>query len=202
MPSFPAPGLGALVAVSPAPWLEVRGAAFEAAPVVGRVVSDRTFEDGAFVTAGAVVRHGLAASGPSAGAHILGAWVRTGPDSARGVYGMADVHVRLAPGVEGDARSIQVFGRFGWSPDAPGGVEHYAGGGVTLHGRLGRADDTLGLGGGIARLPPGTETFLELFYKLRLAPWLTFEPDIQLFLQPGGSNDAALVAGVRGKIKL
>ena len=48
----------------------------------------------------------------------------------------------------------------------------------------------------------GRETVLELYYAIKVTPWLTITPDFQVITNPGGDTDArdALVGAVRVKI--
>ena len=53
---------------------------------------------------------------------------------------------------------------------------------------------------GLGRAPPGSESFVELFYEARVARWLEIEPDVQLIVQRGEPERATLVAGVRARL--
>ena len=46
---------------------------------------------------------------------------------------------------------------------------------------------------------PRRETALELYYNIRVTPWLNISPDFQVILDPGGRADGkdAFVAGLR-----
>ena len=73
-----------------------------------------------------------------------------------------------------------------------------------------RDNDTVGIGYGTVtyastypgQTKPTTELNVELFYKARLTKWVSFEPDLQYVLHPGGAPTDALVGGFRFKFKL
>jgi porin len=218
MPSFPAPGWGGLVAFEPQPGLSVRSGLYEGRQRLGSFAGP-DLKHGAFFIAAAIVRHALG-SDPEGAVYSAGAWHQTAgaadaegePASNTGGFALVDLlfpvddatsRDREAPGR--DARTVQLFARTGWARPERSPIDLYVGGGATYHGL--RGADTLGLGGGHARFRQGTgparsEEFIELFYKLRFAAWLTLEPDAQLIVHPGGVARAALVAGTRFKIKL
>jgi porin len=194
MPSFPAPGLGAVVRADVASWLGARAGVYEGAPTI-HSFGEHALDDGAFAVGALVFEHEL--FGQPAGNHQLGVWTHTGQHRS-GIFGVLDLQLRAHPDDRGDSRSVQLFVRGGWSEKIVGQVYLYAGGGLTVHGYLGH-DNTLGLGAGHARVDDTDETFVELFFKWRPAPWLTFEPDAQLYSTAAGEEFAL---GLRGKLKL
>ena len=215
MPSFPAPGLGAVVFVDPEPWLSLRSGVYEGNPQIESVGVERALEHGgSFFIGSALLRQDFGEQRPQAGIYSIGAWygnrdgVRANQASSEnfGAFAVADLLVRLAPDDPADSRSVQAFIRVGWAPSDRNPVALYMGGGATYHGL--RGNDTLGMGAGQARFPtdaatPGhAESFLELFYKARFARWFTMQPDLQLVLTPSGADRGALVGGVRFKLKL
>jgi carbohydrate-selective porin OprB len=145
-----------------------------------------------------VLRHDL--FGQPSGEHSLGVWTHTG-QARSGVFAVLDAFMRLHPDDPGDTRSLQLFVRGGWSERsqaAPGAIDAYLGGGFTAHGFLGR-NHTVGVGAGAARADGVGESFVELFCKLRFVPWLTFEPDAQVYFTEAGDH---LALGLRAKLKL
>ena len=68
---------------------------------------------------------------------------------------------------------------------------------ITRHARA--ADDATGDWGGARSFLDRDEIFVELFCKLRFIPWLTFEPDAQVYFTPDGER---LALGLRTKLKL
>ncbi|HVV85368.1 MAG TPA: hypothetical protein VHE35_20045, partial [Kofleriaceae bacterium] len=195
MPSFPAPGLGITARVAPMAGVELRAGAYEGAPAVGELAGWRR-ADGVVELGAVVVTHALRGRA-GAGVHSLGVWrhTATGVD---GVFGSADLRLYLSRDPDDD-RSVQGFARAGYAPDAGGlDAQAYIGGGATLHGVLGRRN-TIGAGAAWIRFADRAEAFVELFYKLRPLPWLTFEPDSQLYRLAGRTE---LVAGLRARIKL
>jgi porin len=208
MPSFPAPGWGAVVAFEPQPWLTLRSGLYEGSPRFGSLRLAPDFDRGAFFIAAATVRHPLGID-PQGAVYSAGAWYQAldsptteGATSNSGGFALVDLLFPLGLDAA-DARSVQIFARTGWARPERSPVGLYIGGGATYHGI--RRFDTLGLGAGHARFREGlarAESFIELFYKLRFAAWLTFEPDAQLIVQSAGETRTALAAGSRFKIKL
>jgi porin len=196
MPSFPAPGVGAALFVAVTDSLGARGGVYEGAPTINSFGQDAVGHGaGTFAVAALVLEHDLL--GQPSGLHQFGAWRHTGM-GRHGVFGVVDCLMKLRPAEAADSRSVQLFARGAWSEQGPGLVHFYAGGGLTLHGVLG-GDNTLGLGTGHARTDDRAEAFIELFFKLRLATWISFEPDAQVYFLEGNQR---LALGLRGKIKL
>ncbi len=216
MPSFAAPGLGAVVFIDPAPWLTLRTGIYEGSPQIGSIGFDTAFGNGgAFFIASTSVRQDLGEGQPQAAIYTVGAWyhsadITVGDETfsgSSGAFAVVDVMMRLCPSVAEDKRSVQVFGRVGWTQPDRNPLSFYVGGGATYHGMRG-GNDTLGLGGGYARFPadPTTlahsESFVEMFYKARFTPWFSVEPDVQLIVGPGGHDEIAVVGGLRFKLRL
>jgi hypothetical protein len=70
-------------------------------------------------------------------------------------------------------------------------------------------DDTVGIGFGYFTVAqqrngtpgPGSEFFVELFYKWRLTHFISLQPDLQYYRTPGGDGQDALLVGIRLKLK-
>jgi porin len=107
----------------------------------------------------------------------------------------------------GSDQGLGVFARVMGDPTAANQVAFYADGGVNYKGLLAeRPDDVLGVAfayagisgeargaDGDTRRFTGTdrpirdfEAVLEVTYKAQVAPWWTFQPDLQLIFHPGG----------------
>jgi porin len=146
-----------------------------------------------------------------------------------GIYGVADQMVWRA---QKGPQSLNAFLRAGASPSDRNLVASYVDGGLGLKAPLpGRCDDVLTFGIGYSQISPDAaaldldtqmftgaffpvrdrEILLELDYSLQLAPWWTFQVDLQEILHPGGNvpnplappqpiPDAFLIAG-RSTIK-
>lgn len=123
-------------------------------------------------------------------------------ESAFGLYGLAEGCLCRGDCTDANCKEsdcgLWLFGQ--WSYADPSVIEtqlHY-GGGAALHGVCpGREADKLGLYVGrvgysdspsVGR--PGTETAIELFYAFQVTPAVTFTPDIQFLLDPGGDENA------------
>jgi porin len=215
MPSFAAPGLGAVVFIDPAPWLTLRSGVYEGSPQIGSIGFDTAFGDGgAFFIASASARHDLGEGQPQAAVYTLGGWYHSADitvgdqtfSGSSGMFAVVDVMMRLCPAVPEDKRSVQVFARAGWTQPDRSPLSFYVGGGATYHGL--RGVDTLGIGAGQARFPADattpahSESFVEMFYKARFTPWFAVEPDLQLIVGPGGHDEIAILGGLRFKLKL
>lgn len=122
-----------------------------------------------------------------------------------GLYGVADQTIW-----KGDARSLNVFLRGGFSPANRNLVSYYADGGFGLKGLFaGRPDDKLTLGVAYAKISrdavaadreaallSGTpyavrsnEVVYELSYTAQITPWWTLQPDLQYIVHPNGGQN-------------
>jgi porin len=195
MPSFPAPSLGVAAFFDPAPWLGLGGGAYDGAPRV-HSFSGGAFDDDEGVFGIGAARLQLGRDGPRDLACQAGGWHLS--DTGRsGGFAIADLLVHLDADRQG--RSVQVFVRTNFEPDAgPEDAELYVGGGATAHGFLG-SDNTVGAGTGYVSIDGPDEAFVELFFKWRPLDWLTIEPDVQTIF---ASDDVHAVFGLRTEIKL
>ena len=121
-----------------------------------------------------------------------------------GVYGVADV--RLFDTEDGGA--VSGFTRVGGSPSDRNLVSFYLDAGLAYQGLIPTRDaDTVGVSVAYTRIsdrargldrdvalfsnpanPARTgEVVFELTYQAQLTPWLTFQPDVQYILNPGGT---------------
>ncbi len=206
MPSFPAPGLGIAVLSTPASWLDVRAGMYEGVPAVERYA---TIQHGGFFSIGELIaRHGLGSTNPDAFQYTVGGWYHSEAGAYLQSYGVFAVADALLPVINKDKQnsSFGVFVRAGWSPPDQNAATLFVGGGLTYHPV--RVTDTVGLGGGQLRAsklaPAGghTESYLELFYKMRVTHWWTVQPDFQLVFHPGGQDTTAVAVGLRLKLKM
>lgn len=107
------------------------------------------------------------------------------------------------------ARAVSIFARVMGAPGDRNLVSFSANGGATLKAPFeGRDGDIVGLGFGYGQISYGTraydeaaayyaplgalspirssETFVETFYQIQLAPWWQLQPDFQYIFNPGG----------------
>ena len=102
-----------------------------------------------------------------------------------------------------DSQGLGIFTQYGWAPPDRNPANHYVGAGLVFKGLIPRRnDDTCGLGLAKVifsdRLPnTGSETAIEIFYKLRLGKFVFLQPDLQYIAQPSGIYRDAFVAGLR-----
>ncbi len=128
------------------------------------------------------------------------------PSSHRGdwsLYGVVDQIVYRPPGVK--EGGVGMFLRAVGAPANRNQLVAFADGGVTWKGPFGRANDTVGIGIGWARVSgdaiaadrtvaaanrhtpvQSAETVIELTYQAQLAPWWQVQPDFQYIFNPGG----------------
>ncbi len=112
-----------------------------------------------------------------------------------------------------DNQGLGVFARWGWADEDVNRVSRFWSIGATCEGPIPRRDaDVLGFGVAQTILSrryrqalsslADRETVYEMFYAIKIAPWCTVTPDVQLIVNPGGAKNArdALVGGVRIKI--
>ena len=98
---------------------------------------------------------------------------------------------------------LGIFCQYGWAPQDRNEAAQYLGAGVAYRNPIrGRDEDSMGLG--VAhlifsdRLPDrSAETALELFYRLRILPWMVLQPDVQFIARPNGNGRDALAVGLR-----
>jgi len=110
-------------------------------------------------------------------------------------------------------RRLDGFVRLGLATGATPQATTQLNAGVVLEAPFGRTDDRLGLAVSAVRTsadfrreqailsetPARGEVNYELTYQLRLAPWLTVQPNLQYVVHPAATRDRgdAVVAGVR-----
>uniref|UniRef100_UPI00333FAE7F carbohydrate porin n=1 Tax=Castellaniella defragrans TaxID=75697 RepID=UPI00333FAE7F len=121
-----------------------------------------------------------------------------------GLYGVVDQTVW-----KGDASSVSVFLRGGFSPANRNLISYYADGGIGLKGPFAsRPDDLLTLGVAYAKISRdavaadrdaalfddpyavrSSEVVYELNYTAQITPWWTLQPDLQYIVRPNGGQD-------------
>ncbi len=225
LPSYPTTGLGAAIVVTPLPWLATKAALYEGNPMVGSLGFDTAFADGAgFTVVGglAATRH-YGAADRHEGTTSLGVWHQTGtfddlamPATPRELHGdtgfffQHDEHVYLHPDDPSDARGLNLILRFGWAQADRTDLSRFMDVSAAWHGIGSRHGDTTGVGAGYftvasptdGSMHPSDEVFVETFYKLRVTPFASLQPDLQFYRHPGGAGADAWIAGARLKLKL
>jgi len=106
---------------------------------------------------------------------------------------------------DADAQGLGIFVSYfqafssGVIPAAAIGDDFLAG--IVYRGLIpGRDEDVVGAGVAWAELFQGgtdQETVVEIFYKARITPWLSLQPDLQYIASPSGIHRDALTAGLR-----
>jgi len=194
IPSYPAPALGAAAFLQTTSWLTLRGGVYEG-DSRSESVGGRAFDPGSgtFVIGAAHVD--VAELGGRDVLVQVGGWHHTGLDRT-GAFGIADYFLPFATGDE--HRSMQMFARGNFEPDATApDAKVYVGGGVTAHGFVG-ANNPLGLGFGYVSVTDADQGFVEAFFKWRPLASFSVEPDLQLYFL-GGTH---VITGLRCKLKL
>jgi len=113
-----------------------------------------------------------------------------------------------------DKQGFAIAGRYGYADGEVNKIEHFWAVGTQYTGLIpGRDKDQCGIGVGQGiladeydRVHPGAdrETVYEMYYAIKVAPWLTIGPDLQYITNVGGDSDDgdACVAGLRIKMSL
>lgn len=225
LPSYPTNGLGAVVVVQPVWWLILKASFFEGQPQVGSFGFDSALvpNAGHFVIASINGVHHFGAKDRSTGTTTLGFFRQQGqieeladvpmPRTFTENYGaffQNDERIYLNPGDEDDPRSFTFISRVGWSQPDRNNIGLFVGASLAYHGIGPRQDDTIGIGFGwftVARQAngtpgPGTEFYMEAFYKWRMTKFMSLQPDVQYYRTPGGDGRDALLVGARLKFKL
>jgi len=112
-----------------------------------------------------------------------------------------------------DKQGLGVFARYGGAHADVNRINHFWSTGTAYQGLIESRDaDVLAFGVAQSILSSryrrnidpraDRETVYELYYAIKLTPWCTITPDIQVITNPGGNKDArdALVGGLRVKI--
>ncbi|APR80401.1 Carbohydrate-selective porin [Minicystis rosea] len=225
MPSFPTPGLGGVIVVEPSKYVVLRAGAYEGQPQIGSFGFDSAAAPGAgaFTMASVAIRHFFGVDQKHGGVTNVAAWHHSGlfPRIARnpdprdlagttGVTLMHDERIYASPKDKDSTAGLHVFVRMSFAEPSRNNDDRYVGGGIAYHGFPWRENDTVGVGFGSMHIQkpllgskdPGTEVFVETFYKLRPTPWFSLEPDFQFFHHPGGDGRDAVILGLRSKLKL
>ena len=223
-PSYPTNGLGAALIVKPIEWLAFRAMLIEGKPAVGSFGFDTAFQPNAghFFIASAAATHVLGASKRNGGTTSVGFFRQQGQlpeladvpeprvfDHGIGFFFQNDERIYLHPEDKDDVRGLTVISRVGWSQPDRTLMSFFVGTSVAWHGLGIRQDDTVGIGFGYFTVQqqrngtpgPGSEFYVEAFYKWRLTHFLSLQPDVQYYRTPGGDGQDALLVGIRLKIK-
>lgn len=105
-----------------------------------------------------------------------------------------------------DDQGLNVIGQYSWSPPDRSELTKYFGTGLVYKGLIPkRNNDTFGVGMNFARFSKRLgftkgENVLEVFYKLKLTPWLYIQPDFQYINKPYYADKSTIVFGVRTNI--
>lgn len=224
-PSYPTNGLAAVVVVNPLPWLAIKTALFEGKPQVGSVGFDSAFvkDAGHFVISSVNVTHRFGAEGRSNGTTSVGFFRQQGQfeelnpqgatprtfDELWGFFAQQDERIYLNDDLD-DPRCFTIIPRIGWAQPDRFNMSLFLGLSVAFHGMGMREDDTVGIGAGYFTVNrqangtpgPGSEVFVEVFYKWRFTKFMSLQPDLQYYRTPGGDGRDALLVGARLKFKL
>jgi porin len=174
---------------------------------------DGNLKAGAWVHTGTFSR--LGGSGPSeasaAGGSGSSTSVSPGQGSAgstqegvHGYYLIVDQTLWQPSQAKAGGPGVRCFLEYGATRRTVNTIDHHAGGGITWTGLFpGRPDDVLGFTpqyaqiSSLADLPRSYEMAFELFYRLKISPWLILQPDLQYIANPGGQYPDAVVATLR-----
>jgi porin len=226
LPSYPTTGLGAALIVQPLWWLAFKAVLFEGSPRIDSFGFDSALAPNAgwMAVGGVAATHRFGPgkrSGGTTSAAVFGQsgqFTEVGSEldlprtftSNLGVLVQNDERLYAHPENPDDPSGLTLITRFGWSQADRNQIPLYVGASVAWHGLGARADDTVGIGFGWFTLPqqsngtagPGSELFVEVFYKWRLTHFLSLQPDLEYYRHPGGDGRDALLLGARLKLKL
>lgn len=216
LPTFPAPALGVMAGWAPSNAILFKIGYWDGAPAVCSCVS-AAIVDGSNGTVGAAGIEITPFGGDIIdGTYRVGVWRHSDIEitppavkdsgapltgSAKGLYFTADQGIW-----ESGARRLAVFAQGGWGEADRSAVSRYFGGGLTLTSPFAsRPDDIAGIGVAYAEVGElergeglaGSETVVELFYKVSVLGWMTLNPDLQWIHRPGGVDTTAFAAGLR-----
>ena len=223
-PSYPTNGLGAALIVNPLEWLFFRAMLIEGKPQVGSFGFDTAFvpDAGHFFIASVAAKHTFGANDKNTGTSSAGFFRQQGPiaevgdvpmprtfESNSGFFVQHDERLYVQPEDKDDVRCFTWISRVGWSQPDRTLISFFVGSSLAYHGLGARSDDTVGIGFGYFTVQqqrngtpgPGSEFFVELFYKWRLTHFISLQPDLQYYRTPGGDGRDALLVGVRLKLK-
>lgn len=201
VPTYPYASVGGLVYAYPSEHWYIGGGAFDATFEYAGFVRDDCFDEGVW----AVGETGLTWKelGPIRDFHVaFGGWCDTrdtarfdgtGTENPTGLYAIAEG--RLFGGAEDD-RGLWLFGQWGYADPSTTVTQLNYGGGAALRGTFpGRESDKVGAWIGRINYAgdpslgiTSEETAIELFYAVQVTPAVTFTPDIQFIVDPGGDE--------------
>jgi len=110
------------------------------------------------------------------------------------------------PEIEGDTQGLGAFFELGWTPSSYNEISQFYGAGCQYVGLIPTRDNDVtglglfhaGLSGRVQALERRySETAIELFHKFQITPSLSFKPDAQYIVNPGGDGRDALAFGLR-----
>ena len=151
LPSYPTTGLGALVAVTPAPWLTTKAAIFQGSPEVGGLGLGSAFRagGGATIVGSVATTHHFGPADRDGGTTSAGVWWRSNDVTEVGVapggeprmfgdnagfFVQNDERIYLHPTDPNDPRGLTVILRLSWARPDRNEIRRYAGGSAAWHG--------------------------------------------------------------------
>ncbi|MGC8492969.1 MAG: carbohydrate porin [Syntrophobacteraceae bacterium] len=171
---------------------------------------------GTFLIGETGLKWGSAPFFPYAGNVRGGFWDHTGTftrfdgseqQGAYGGYAIFDQTLWQPPGEPADGRGVRAFLEYGRTQKTIDPIYQHIGGGVTWTGLFAcRPEDIAGFSPQYAYLSSGAglsfsyELALEAFYRFKVTPWATVQPDLQYIVHPGGKYPDALVATMSMKV--
>lgn len=146
----------------------------------------------------------------------FGAWKHTGTftpfdnteqNGTDGFYALFNQTLFQPPGAKKGGPGIRMFLDGGQTHQNINAIDQHIGGGITWTGLLAeRPEDVIGFSPQFAHisnqtdLPYSYELAVETFYRLKLTPWATVQPDLQYIVHPGGQYPDALVLTLNTEI--
>lgn len=222
MPTYPDPSFGAALLATPGGGVYANLGVYDGATQAGVATGPRGprtlfgAPSDLYLIGEVGLGWGEAAPGAGAGRAGVGIWHHTGDfdrhdggvdRGTTGAYGLLDQQLLQFAG----GGVLGGFLMYGWADPDLSPFEHHLGGGLQWSAPFAqRPDDAVGLGCSwasfsdrpAAGMRGSGELAIELYYQLRLLPWLTLQPDLQWIDRPGGRDDVddALVLTLRTSV--
>lgn len=212
--TYPDPGLGVVMEVVLSRHLAIRSGVYQGRPDGGRSIGNTV--DGLFGPMLMIEPSFSFAIRDYPGQFRIGYWYNGDTfehldgagesSSASGIYAIWDqLFYRENPALDESDQGAGFFIQFGYTGRKAIEAKTYFGAGFQWAGAIPHRDrDIVGLGlfyvhfNPAAGLEKSFELTIETFYEIQLWHSLYIKPDIQLIMNPGGSdNDTAIVGGIR-----
>lgn len=218
LPAYPDPALGILLEIRPIECLACKFGAYDGHSHGGSTGFDTVFTGSNFFISEMELEHNLM---HLPGKVQTGCWLCTGDveelsvsddckvfKKTMGAYAQFEQMIwRKSKEDLDDDRGLSLLAQFSTTPSDRSEIDKYYGAGFIYKGLLpGRDDDIAGISAAIAHLcsrlknidgRKSAEAIFEVFYKIRVTPWLSIQPGVQFISNPNGKSQDACVIALR-----